>query len=74
MTGKIKKVHAREVFDGNGLPNIEVEVTLDDASVGKVIAPGGSSRGWNEPADVRDGDKDYFNGMGVNKAIKNANT
>lgn len=74
MNKLIKKIHAREVFDKKGLPNIEVEVMLDDFSIGRVIAPVGSSRGSGEPADVRDGDKEYFNGMGVNKAINNVNT
>ena len=74
MSGIIKKVHAREVFDARGWPTVETEIVLDDGSVGRFAAPGGTSRGSNEANDVRDGDKSYFNGMGVNKAIRNVNT
>lgn len=74
MSGIIKKVHAREVFDARGWPTVETEVTLDDGGTGKFAAPGGTSRGSNEANDVRDGDKSYFNGNGVNQAIKNVNT
>lgn len=73
MSGIIKKVHAREVFDARGWPTVETEIVLDDGAVGKFAAPGGTSRGSNEANDVRDGDKAYFNGNGVNKAIRNVN-
>jgi enolase len=74
MSGVIIKVHAREVFDARGWPTVETEVVLDDGSRGRFAAPGGTSRGSNEANDVRDGDTDYFNGNGVNQAIKNVNT
>jgi enolase len=70
----IKEIHAREVFDMKNLPAVEVEVLLTDGSEGKAIAPSGTSRGSNESCDLRDGDKKYFNGMGVSKAIYNVNT
>jgi len=74
MTGIIRSVHAREIFDLKGLPTVEVDVLLDDGSLGRVAAPGGTSRGMSEAFDLRDGDKSYFNGMGVSKAISNVNT
>lgn len=74
MTGIIKSIHAREIFDLKGLPTVEVDVLLDDGSLGRAAAPGGTSRGINEAFDLRDADKSYFNGMGVSKAISNVNT
>ncbi len=73
MNTKIKNVHAREVFDVKNLPAIEVDVILEDGSVGRAIAPSGTSRGSNESYDLRDGERLYFNGMGVQKAINNVN-
>ena len=74
MTGIIRNVHSREVFDAKGLPTVEVEVLLDDGSLGKAAAPGGTSRGSNEAFDLRDGDKSYFGGTGVSKAVLKVNT
>ncbi len=74
MAYRIKSIHAREVFDTKGLPTVEVNVVLKDGSSGLAAAPGGTSRGSSEPFDLRDGDKSYFNGMGVGKAIRNVNT
>lgn len=73
MAGTIRSVHAREVFDTKGLPTIEVDIILDDGSLGRAAAPGGTSRGSNEAHDLRDEDASYFNGKGVNKAIDNVN-
>jgi len=74
MAGIIKEVHGREVIDQKGLPTVEVDVLLDDGSLGRAAAPGGTSRGSNEPVDLRDGDRKYFDGMGVNQAILKVNT
>ena len=74
MGSRIKSVHAREVFNTKGLPTVEVDVLLGDGSLGSAAAPGGTSRGSSEPVDLRDGDKAYFNGMGVDKAITKVNT
>ena len=74
MTGTIKKVHAREIFDSRGLPTIEVEILLEDGSLARAAAPCGTSRGKSEAFDLRDGDPSYFNGLGVHKAIANVNT
>ncbi|MEE8571073.1 MAG: phosphopyruvate hydratase [Candidatus Bathyarchaeia archaeon] len=72
--GIIKRVCAREVFNTKGLPTVEVDVLLDDGSLGRNAAAGGTSRGMSEAFDLRDGDKSYFNGKGVKKAIFNVNT
>ncbi|MGQ9781103.1 MAG: phosphopyruvate hydratase [Nitrososphaeria archaeon] len=73
MTSKIRSVHAREVFDIRNIPALEVDVILEDRSLGRAIAPSGTSRGANESFDLRDGDQSYFKGMGVWKAIENVN-
>ena len=74
MVGRIENIHAREVLDDKGLPTVEVDVLLDDGSLGWVAAAAGTSRGINEAVDLRDGDESYFDGMGVSKAIANVNT
>jgi enolase len=74
MSSKIKSVHAREVLDSKGIPTVDVDVVLEDGSIGRASAPGSTSSGSNEALYLRDGDKRYFNGMGANKAIRNVNT
>lgn len=69
MKGSIKKITAREVFTTKGVPTIEVDVVLNDDSLGRSAAPGGTSRGEYESFDLIDGDKSYFDGKGVTKAI-----
>ena len=69
MKGIIKKITAREVFTTKGVPTIEVDVLLDDSSLGRAAAPGGTSRGKYESFDLIDGDESYFDGKGVSKAI-----
>lgn len=54
---EIIDVYAREVLDSRGNPTIEVEVTLDDGTVGRAIVPSGASTGENEALELRDGDK-----------------
>jgi enolase len=73
MSWLIDSVTARELFDARGLPSIEVDVTLRDGSRGTWMAPAGSSRGTNEAADLRDEDEDFFEGLGVSKAVANVN-
>ena len=70
----IEDVSAREVFTNKGLPTVEVDVLLEDGSLGRAASPGGTSRGIHEAFELRDCDLSYFNGMGVNKAIFNVNT
>ncbi len=71
---RIAKVSAREVFNAEGLPTVEVDVLLEDGSLGRNAAAGGTSRGQSEAFDLRDGDAAYYNGLGVTRAIANVNT
>lgn len=71
---KISKVYARQVIDSRGNPTIEVEVSLRNGIVGKAIVPSGSSKGQREALELRDNDKNIWNGMSVNNAIRNINT
>lgn len=69
---KIKDVHAREVLDSRGNPTVEVDVVLEDGSLGRAIVPSGASTGEREALELRDGDKRYL-GKGVLKAVNNVN-
>ncbi|MBQ9265801.1 MAG: phosphopyruvate hydratase [Bacilli bacterium] len=70
---EIIDVYAREVLDSRGNPTVEVEVTLDDGTVGRAIVPSGASTGESEALELRDGDKSRFLGKGVLKAVENVN-
>ena len=67
---KIKAVNAREILDSRGNPTIEVEVVLDDKSIGRAAVPSGASTGAFEAAELRDGGSRYL-GKGVTSAVKN---
>src|SRR5438876_11443020 len=67
----IDNLHAREVLDSRGNPTIEVEVALDDGSVGRAAVPSGASTGAYEALELRDGDKKRYLGRGVEKAVRN---
>lgn len=69
----IEKVSALEVLDSRGNPTVQVEVVTDGGFCAKAIAPSGASTGKFEAVELRDGDKDRFNGKGVQKAVKNVN-
>jgi len=68
----IKSVTAREILDSRGNPTIEVEVKLDNGSIGRAAVPSGASTGAFEAAELRDGGTRYL-GKGVLIAIKNVN-
>ena len=70
---KIVKVYAHEVLDSRGNPTVEVEVTLEDGTLGRAIVPSGASTGESEALELRDGDKSRFGGKGVLKAVANVN-
>lgn len=70
---KIKNVRAREVLDSRGNPTVEVDVILEDGTLGRAIVPSGASTGEREALEMRDGDYRY-NGKGVLKAVNNVNT
>jgi enolase len=65
---KIAAVQAREVLDSRGHPTLEVEVALDDGSVGRAIVPAGASTGTHEALELRDGDPARYGGKGVLRA------
>ncbi|MFY9417377.1 MAG: phosphopyruvate hydratase [bacterium] len=69
----IVDVHAREILDSRGNPTVEVEVYLDDGSVGWAAVPSGASTGAREAVELRDGDKERYLGKGVLKAVGNVN-
>ncbi len=67
---KIKAVNARQILDSRGNPTIEVEVVLEDKSIGRAAVPSGASTGAFEAAELRDGGSRYL-GKGVTSAVKN---
>ena len=69
----ISAVYAREILDSRGNPTVEVEVWLDDGSMGRAAVPSGASTGAYEAVELRDGDKDRYMGKGVSKAVDNVN-
>lgn len=70
---EIIDVFAREVLDSRSNPTVEVEVELEDGSMGRAIVPSGASTGEYEAVELRDGDKSRYNGKGVLKAVQNVN-
>ena len=69
----ITEVYAREILDSRGNPTVEVEVWLEDGSVGRAAVPSGASTGAHEAVELRDGDKERYGGKGVSKAVDNVN-
>ena len=61
-------------MDSRGNPTIEVEVFLEDGTVGRAAVPSGASTGVHEAVELRDGDKSRYLGKGVLKAVDNVNT
>jgi enolase len=70
---KIKSIHAREILDSRGNPTVEVDVTLEDGSLGRAAVPSGASTGIYEALEMRDGNKKRYLGKGVRKAVANVN-
>lgn len=69
----INAVYAREILDSRGNPTIEVDVWLDDGSLGRAAVPSGASTGVHEAVELRDGDKERYMGKGVLQAVENVN-
>ena len=69
----IASVHAREVLDSRGNPTVEVDVALDDDSLGRAIVPSGASTGTHEALELRDDDEKRYGGKGVLGAVENVN-
>ena len=70
---EIIDVVARQILDSRCFPTVEVEVYLEDGTVGKAAVPSGASTGIYEAVELRDGDKDKYLGKGVEKAVANVN-
>jgi enolase len=69
----IVDVHARQILDSRGNPTVEVDVTLEDGSMGRAAVPSGASTGAHEAVELRDGDKSRWGGKGVSKAVQAVN-
>ncbi len=69
----IVDVRGREILDSRGNPTVEAEVVLESGVVASAIVPSGASTGETEAVELRDGDKNRFNGKGVLKAVENIN-
>jgi enolase len=70
----IVDIIGREILDSRGNPTVEVDVVLEDGSVGRAAVPSGASTGAHEAAELRDGDKSRYLGKGVLKAVDAVNT
>ena len=66
---EIVDVLGREILDSRGNPTVEVEVYLEDGTMGRAAVPSGASTGIYEACELRDGDKGRYNGKGVEKAV-----
>jgi enolase len=66
-------VHAREILDSRGNPTVEVDVVLEDGSMGRAAVPSGASTGAHEAVELRDGDKGRYKGKGVLNAVAAVN-
>jgi enolase len=71
---KIKSLTARQVLDSRGNPTVEVDVLTEDGIVGRGVVPSGASTGTKEALELRDGDKSFYMGKSVLKAVENIKT
>lgn len=71
---RIEKLRGREILDSRGNPTVEVELFLEDGPKFLASSPSGKSTGSHEAVELRDGDKDRYNGLGVLKAVINVDT
>ena len=69
----IEDVFAREILDSRGNPTIEVDVVLEDGSLGRAAVPSGASTGSHEAVELRDGEQERYMGKGVRHAVDNVN-
>ena len=71
--GTIIDIHAREILDSRGNPTVEVDVTIEDGTLGRAAVPSGASTGAHEAVEKRDSDKNRYNGKGVLNAVAAVN-
>ncbi|WP_069130394.1 phosphopyruvate hydratase [Rhodohalobacter halophilus] len=69
----IEDIHARQILDSRGNPTVEVDVVLSNGIMGRAAVPSGASTGEHEAVELRDGEKDYYLGKSVKKAVENVN-
>src|SRR5712671_362834 len=69
----IVDIIGREILDSRGNPTVEVDVVLEDGSLGRAAVPSGASTGAHEAVELRDGDKQRYGGKGVQKAVEAVN-
>jgi enolase len=74
MSTNIDFIHARQILDSRGNPTLEVDVMLEDGTLGRAAVPSGASTGENEAVELRDDDKKVYLGKGVLKAVENVNS
>src|SRR5271170_6161693 len=74
MSRRIVEVKGREILDSRGNPTVEVDVILEDGTLGRAAVPSGASTGEYEAVELRDGDKKRYLGKGVSKAVANVNS
>ena len=72
--GQIIGIHSRQILDSRGNPTVEVEVYTDQGAVGRAAVPSGASTGVHEAMELRDNDKGYYLGKGVQLAVNNVKT
>ena len=70
---EITEVVARQILDSRCFPTVEVEIYLEDGTMGRAAVPSGASTGMYEAVELRDGDKEYYLGKSVLKAVNNVN-
>ena len=71
VSASIEEITARQILDSRGNPTVEVEVYLDDNTMGRAAVPSGASTGAHEAVELRDGDKTQYLGKGVLQAVVN---
>jgi len=69
----IVSAKAREILDSRGNPTVEVDITLEDGTLGRAAVPSGASTGAHEAVELRDGDAKRYRGAGVVRAVRNVN-
>ena len=74
MSVSIEFIQGRQVLDSRGNPTVEVDVILDDGTLGRAMVPSGASTGEHEAVELRDDDKKKWLGKGVGKAVENVNS
>src|SRR3954452_20223719 len=74
MSASIEFIQARQILDSRGNPTVEVDVVLEDGTLGRAAVPSGASTGENEAVELRDDDKKVYLGKGVTKAVENVNS